>query len=111
MEDNHRELQLFPIKGPGKSRGLLFEDDGETWGYTEGDALWLEWELVCTTTTIDLRMNAHGNYRLAWNTLKVTIPQGEKRQLLICVIHRHRFTIIPHYEQGNSAAATVGKTL
>ncbi len=29
----------------------------------------------------------------------------------MCVIHRHRFTIIPHYEQGNSAAATVGKTL
>uniref|UniRef100_UPI0035C941BA DDE-type integrase/transposase/recombinase n=1 Tax=Escherichia coli TaxID=562 RepID=UPI0035C941BA len=30
---------------------------------------------------------------------------------IICVIHRHRFTIIPYYEQGNSAAATVGKTL
>lgn len=30
---------------------------------------------------------------------------------ITCVIHRHRFTIIPHYEQGNSAAATVGKTL
>ncbi len=29
----------------------------------------------------------------------------------ICVIHRHRFTIMPYYEQGNSAAATVGKTL
>ncbi len=28
-----------------------------------------------------------------------------------CVIHRHRFTIMPYYEQGNSAAATVGKTL
>ncbi len=30
---------------------------------------------------------------------------------ILCVIHRHRFTIMPYYEQGNSAAATVGKTL
>ncbi|EIY0667609.1 hypothetical protein MMC72_001743 [Salmonella enterica] len=30
---------------------------------------------------------------------------------LICVIHRHRFTIMPHYEQRNSAEATVGKTI
>lgn len=32
-------------------------------------------------------------------------------ELVICVIHRHRFTIMPHYEQRNSAAATVGKTI
>jgi hypothetical protein len=30
---------------------------------------------------------------------------------LMCVIHRHHFTIMFPYEQGNSAAATVGKTL
>lgn len=74
-EDNHRKLKLFPIKGTGKSTGLLFEDDGETWGYTEGNALWLEWELDCTATTIELRINTHGDYRPAWETLKVIIPQ------------------------------------
>lgn len=37
--------------------------------------------------------------------------KAHSSQSLTCVIHRHRFTIIPHYEQGNSAAATVGKTL
>jgi hypothetical protein len=30
----------------GSSQGLLFEDDGESWGYKEDDALWLTWEMV-----------------------------------------------------------------
>jgi alpha-glucosidase len=45
--DDTRELKLFPVKGTGRSTGLLFEDDGESWGYQNGNALWLEWEMVC----------------------------------------------------------------
>ena len=82
-EDTSRELKLFPMKGIGRSSGLLFEDDGESWGYKEGNALWLEWEMVCTASTIDLKVNARGDYRPAWEALKVTLPEGEKRQLLI----------------------------
>ncbi|MNN83702.1 hypothetical protein D3C81_2007840 [compost metagenome] len=62
---------------------MLFEDDGETWGYKEGNALWLEWEMACSGSTINLTFNPHGDYRPAWKTLKVTLPAGEKRQLLI----------------------------
>ncbi|STS89386.1 alpha-glucosidase [Klebsiella variicola] len=36
QKDDRRELQLFPLKGTGSTRGLLFEDDGESWGYKEG---------------------------------------------------------------------------
>ncbi|EFN9665025.1 hypothetical protein D3G64_25760 [Escherichia coli] len=46
--------------------------------------------------------------------LKVTVKAVTKldnKAVMNCVIHRHRFTIMPYYEQGNSAAATVGKTL
>ncbi|MDP1013879.1 hypothetical protein Q6293_29645, partial [Klebsiella pneumoniae] len=43
QKDERRELQLFPLKGTGSTRGLLFEDDGERWGYQQGDARWLEW--------------------------------------------------------------------
>jgi alpha-glucosidase len=46
-KDDRRELKLFPLKGVGSSQGLLFEDDGESWGYKEDDALWLTWEMVC----------------------------------------------------------------
>ncbi|VFS44920.1 alpha-glucosidase 2 [Enterobacter cancerogenus] len=39
-KDDTRELKLFPVKGVGTTSGLLFEDDGESWGYQQGNALW-----------------------------------------------------------------------
>ena len=81
--DTFRELQLFPLKGTGRSSGLLFEDDGESWGYKEGNALWLSWEMVCDSETINLEVTASGDYRPAWQTLNVTLPAGEKRRLVI----------------------------
>ncbi|MGL5700594.1 MAG: DUF5110 domain-containing protein, partial [Kluyvera sp.] len=78
-----RELKLFPLKGVGSTKGLLFEDDGESWGYQNGNALWVEWEMVCTGEAINLKVNARGDYRPAWKALKVTLPEGEKRKLLI----------------------------
>ncbi|HDJ2741125.1 TPA: glycoside hydrolase family 31 protein [Salmonella bongori] len=81
--DTSRELKLFPVKGAGVSSGLLFEDDGESWGYKEGHALWLEWEMTCTATTIDLTINTRGDYRPAWKALKVSLPAEEKRTLRV----------------------------
>ena len=52
QKDDRRELQLFPLKGTGSTRGLLFEDDGESWGYKQGDALWLEWEMTCSASAV-----------------------------------------------------------
>ena len=70
---------------PGKrsATGLLFEDDGESWGYQNGNALWVEWEMVCDGATINLKVNARGDYRPAWKALKVSLPAGEKRTLRV----------------------------
>lgn len=67
----------------GKFIGFLFEDDGEIWGYIEGNVLWFEWELDCIVIIIELRINIYGDYRFVWEILKVIIFQGESRQLLI----------------------------
>jgi hypothetical protein len=39
---------------------LLFEDDGESWGYQNGNALWLEWEMACDATTVNLKIARRG---------------------------------------------------
>ena len=83
QKDDRRELQLFPLKGTGSTRGMLFEDDGESWGYKQGDALWLEWEMICSANSINLNINARGSYRPAWKALKLSLPAGEKRKLLV----------------------------
>ena len=59
------------------------EDDGESWGYLNGNALWVEWEMVCDGATINLKVNARGDYRPAWKALKVSLPAGEKRTLRV----------------------------
>lgn len=82
-QDDTRELKLFPLKGVGTTSGLLFEDDGESWGYQTGNALWVEWEMVCDGATINLKVNARGDYRPAWSALKVSLPVEEKRTLLV----------------------------
>lgn len=81
--DDQRELQLFPLQGVGSARGMLFEDDGESWGYQQGNALWLHWEMTCDATAIRLTFDPQGNYQPAWQQLTVTLPAGEKRRLFI----------------------------
>ncbi|AOP44224.2 glycoside hydrolase family 31 protein [Edwardsiella piscicida] len=81
--DDRRELRLFPRQGCGSDSGLLFEDDGESWGYQQGNALWLTWEMTCSATQIALSVTPRGQYRPAWRQLRVTLPKGERRQLLI----------------------------
>jgi alpha-glucosidase len=81
--DNIRELKIYPLKGCGTSQGSLFEDDGESWGYKEGNALWLDWEIRCGVEEIHVTFNRKGDYLPAWKQLKLTLPSGETRRLVV----------------------------
>ncbi|WP_029592316.1 glycoside hydrolase family 31 protein [Franconibacter pulveris] len=83
QRDDKRELALFPLKGAGETSGQLFEDDGESWGYKEGNALWVNWQMKCSAEEIHLTFSATGDYRPAWRELHVTLPPGETRRLVI----------------------------
>ena len=39
--------------------------------------------MACDSSTINLKVNARGNYRPAWKALKLSLPAGEKRKLLV----------------------------
>ncbi|NCH58885.1 TIM-barrel domain-containing protein [Cronobacter dublinensis] len=83
QRDDTRELKLFPVPGNGQASGLVFEDDGESWGYQDGNALWVNWQMRCTAETIHLTFTATGDYRPAWASMSVTLPPGETRRLVI----------------------------
>ena len=80
--DNQRELRLFPLSA-GESEGMLFEDDGESYGWREGDALWLRWRMTCDATRITLNIAREGRYQPAWRQLEIVLPSGERRELWI----------------------------
>ena len=81
--DTMRELKVYPLQGTGVSHGSLFEDDGETWGYQQGNALWLNWEIHCTADEIHVNFTRKGDYQPAWKEMTLTLPAGEKRRLVV----------------------------
>ncbi len=83
QRDNTRELKLFPVPGNGQASGLVFEDDGESWGYQDGNALWVNWQMRCTAEAIHLTFTTTSDYRPAWTSMSVTLPPGETRRLVI----------------------------
>ncbi|EXU74629.1 glycoside hydrolase family 31 protein [Erwinia mallotivora] len=82
-EDNQRELKLFPLKGVGSAEGLLFEDDGESWGYQQGNALWLNWRMTCDDRAIRLTITTEGHFQPGWKKLHITLPHQEHRRLWV----------------------------
>ncbi|MEA9392056.1 glycoside hydrolase family 31 protein [Acerihabitans sp. TG2] len=93
-QDDQRELKLFPPKGRGESTGMLFDDDGETSGWKNDDALWLHWDLQCDDERIDIVFTVCGKYRPAWKTLALTLPVGECRRLFINKIEANIYPLI-----------------
>lgn len=83
QRDDTRELKLFPVPGNGQASGLVFEDDGESRGYQDGNALWVNWQMRCTAEAIHLTFTTTGDYRPAWASMSVTLPPGETRRLVI----------------------------
>lgn len=81
--DDQRTLLLFPVQGTGKESGLLFEDDGESWGWQRDEALWLSWTVKSDAERINIQFSPRGSYRPAWQHLDVELPAGEKRALYI----------------------------
>ena len=82
-KDERRELHLFPLPANGSSSGLLFEDDGESWGYQKEDALWLSWTMRCEAEAIHLDFSWRGHFRPDWRQLDIRLPQTERRRLWV----------------------------
>jgi len=83
VRGDQRELLLFAARGTGLGSGVLFEDDGESHGWQQGQALWVEWTVRGDEQRIDLAISHRGDFRPAWQTLAVTLRPGETRALYI----------------------------
>ncbi|SFN07168.1 alpha-glucosidase [Izhakiella capsodis] len=81
--DNSRELLLFPTLGQSTSNGVIFEDDGESWGYLKNNARWINWRLEVTPRKLSLSISSRGDYIPSWKEIIVTLPKKEKRPLYI----------------------------
>ncbi len=80
-DEPSRALRTFPGRNSGESTFTLYEDDGITLGYRDGDCAELHCSLSWTPRAIRVRVRKQGRYALPYATLRIVVPPGEKRRL------------------------------
>jgi len=80
-DEPSRALRIFPGSGRGRRAFTLYEDDGLTLRYRDGDATELECGLEWNARTIRLAVTKRGRYRLPYANLRIVLPPGERRRL------------------------------
>ncbi|KYN66504.1 glycoside hydrolase family 31 protein [Pantoea agglomerans] len=81
--DTVRQWQLWPAPEGVQTQGEMFDDDGESHGWQQGNALWLRWTLSSSATRIDLTVEKRGDYQPAWREIALLLPAGESRELWV----------------------------
>jgi alpha-glucosidase len=78
-DEPSRALRVFPGRGRGKAAFALYEDDGATLRYAEGDYAELHCTLSWTPRTIHVSVRAQGRFALPYATVRVVLPPGDER--------------------------------
>jgi alpha-glucosidase len=82
-DEPSRALRIFPGSGRGSSAFTLYEDDGLTLRYRDGEYAEVECGLEWTANAVRLQVRKRGGYRLPYDRLRVIPPPGERRRLQI----------------------------
>jgi alpha-glucosidase len=80
-DEPSRALRIFPGGGSGRSAFTLYEDDGLTHRYRDGDSAEVQCTLDWTPKAIRLRVDKRGDYALPYAAMRVILPPGERRSL------------------------------
>jgi len=80
-DEPSRALLLFPGRDRGEGAFTLYEDDGLTHHYRDGDFAELQCSLHWTSSAISLRVSKRGRYALPYTVLRVVLPPRERRAL------------------------------
>ncbi|MBV9215182.1 MAG: DUF5110 domain-containing protein, partial [Acidobacteria bacterium] len=77
-----RLIRLFPHRTEGESHFTLYEDDGATFEYRDGNSAELKFTMRSDRTTIRLSTAKSGSYVLPYASMSVSLPPAETRKLI-----------------------------
>jgi len=80
-DEPSRAIRMFPGRGGGSSTFALYEDDGHTRAYVDGDSARIEIGLEWTPRRIRVHVRKTGTYRLPYGAIRVLLPPGESRRV------------------------------
>jgi alpha-glucosidase len=80
-DEPSRHLRVFPAKTSASTTFALYEDDGISSRYRDGDFAEVVFDLQTTTTDIMLSARVTGRYALPYRQITVEFPSREKRRI------------------------------
>ena len=81
--DTMRELAIYPLKQSGEIQTSIYDDDGLTYRYKNGEYLQLNITLRSTQKAVYLDIQKQGHWKPAYQVIKLTLPTNETRQLIV----------------------------
>ena len=80
-DEPSRHLRVFPPTGIGNATFALYEDDGISLRYRDGEFAEILFELHTTASAIALTARCRGSYVLPYRGITVELPANERRNL------------------------------
>ena len=78
-DEPSRHIRVFPAKDSSKATFALYEDDGITLRYRDGDFAKVVFEMQTSAGDITLSARVEGSYALPYRQVTIEFPAGEKR--------------------------------
>lgn len=82
-EQSERFIALAPVNADYENSFTLVEDDGVSMNYQHGEVTKIHFTLKTTRKTIDIYVEAEGDYELPYEKLEFGLPDSEKRLLTV----------------------------
>jgi alpha-glucosidase len=92
-DEPSRAVLVFPGRGRGEREFAIYEDDGHTHRYRDGDYAELQCRLEWSATSVQLHVTKRGRFRLPYSALRVVAPEGERRTLRL---NGDGVSLVPH---------------
>ena len=80
-DEPSRHVRVFPATNSASATFALYEDDGITLGYRDGDFAKVVFDMQTTARDIMLSARVEGSYALPYRQITVEFPAGEKRRI------------------------------
>jgi alpha-glucosidase len=82
-DEPSRCVRIFPGRETGTSSFTLYEDDGISLRYRDGEFACLDLQLDWDDEAVKLRVAKRGGYALPYDAIAVAMPAGEQRRLVL----------------------------
>jgi len=82
-DEPSRHLFVFPAKGSSRTTFTLYEDDGISMRYRDGDHAEVELDLETSSSAIVLGARVRGRFALPYDKVTVELPASERRPLTL----------------------------